>query len=128
MMSKISSRIEKLPEPIQKHVLPEDPYWCSLPPGWFDLVCKMNEHLEKLEPYYILHQVKEKFGGLRYYTHTPNRTNDRDDLFRVVVSYYETLSFSVCDQCGEPGTRWIKGGYVRTRCRDHSDGADPCEE
>jgi len=81
-MSKISDeRIAKLPEPIQKHVYPEDPYWCYVPEGWRDLVCKMNEHLEALEPYYILHQVKEKFGGLRYYTHTPDRTNNEHDLF-----------------------------------------------
>lgn len=127
-MSNFSYRIAQLPEPIRKHVHPEDPYWCVLPEGWTDIVCKMNEHLEALEPDYILHQVKEKFGGLRYYTHTPNRPNDRDDLFHIIVSYYETLSFTICDQCGEHGTRWIKDGYVRTRCRDHSNGADPCEE
>ena len=128
-MSKISDeRIAKLPEPIRKHVYPEDPYWCYVPDGWRDLVCRMNEHLEVLEPDYILHQAKEKFGGLRYYTHTPDRTNNEHDLFWIIVSYYESLSFRVCDVCGEYGTKWIKGGFVRTRCEEHYDGADPCDE
>lgn len=123
-----AERIAELPEPIRKHVLPDDPYWCYVPDGWCGIVCKMNEHLEAIQPDYILHQVKEKFGGLRFYTHTPKRANDEHDLFWIIVSYYEQFSFRVCDQCGERGSQWIKGGYVRTRCEEHADGGDPLEE
>ena len=123
-----TARIAQLPEGLRKHVYPDDPYHCYVPNGWRDLVEHLNTHLEAIEPDYILHQVKEKFGGLRFYTHTPDRTNNEHDLFWIIVSYYENLSFRVCDQCGEFGTKWIKGGYVKTRCEEHSNGADPIEE
>lgn len=123
-----AERIAKLPESIRKHVLPDDPYWCYVPEGWRELVCKMNKHLEAIDPEYVLHQVKEKFGGLRFYTHTPKRRNDEHDLFWIIVSYYEQLSFQKCDKCGERGSQWIKANFVRTRCEEHSDGADPCDE
>lgn len=126
-MEKAAERIAKLPEPIQKHVHPDDPYWCYVPKGWQNLVCKLNEHLEAIEPDYALHQVKEKFGGLRYYTHTPGRPNDEHDLFWILVSYYENLSFKVCDRCGERGRLYKKRGYIRTRCEEHADGGELVE-
>ena len=126
-MEKAAERIAKLPEPIQKHVYPDDPYWCYVPKGWRDLVCKLNEHLEAIEPDYVLHQVKEKFGGLRYYTLTPDRPNDEHDLFWILVSYYENLSFRVCDKCGERGRLYKKRGYIRTRCEEHADGGELVE-
>lgn len=67
------------------------------------------------ESYRALHpkaaQVKEKFGGLRFYMTSAN------DEIRELVSEAEALSYKTCEECGEPGeerdTRWI-----RTLC-DH---------
>lgn len=123
-----ATRIAQLPECLRKHVYSDDPYYSHIPDGWRDLVGHLNTHLEAIEPNYILHQTKEKFGGLRFYTHTPDRTNDEHDLFWIIVSYYENLSFRVCDQCGKRGTKRIKHGYIRTRCEEHSNGAEPCDE
>ena len=36
--------------------------------GWYPLIAGLHEQLSVLVPDYTLVQVKEKFGGLRYYT------------------------------------------------------------
>ena len=41
--------------------------WISCDKGWYPLVVGLNEQLSQLDPDYQLHQVKEKFGMLRYY-------------------------------------------------------------
>lgn len=35
--------------------------------GWFDLLWRLSEDLEKLNPALVASQVKEKFGTLRFY-------------------------------------------------------------
>jgi len=41
--------------------------WVSVGPGWYGLVCELDADLAAIDPGYIVHQVKEKFGTLRYY-------------------------------------------------------------
>jgi hypothetical protein len=41
-------------------------------------------------------QVKEKFGGLRFYTSGGN-----DDYVRGMISMAESLSFRICERCGK---------------------------
>jgi len=59
-------------------------------------------------------QVKEKFGGLRFYY------NGGDELIRGLVSMAEGLSNCTCDNCGSPGTQNEKG-WIHTLC-------SPCRE
>jgi len=58
-------------------------------------------------------QVKEKFGGLRFYT------NCRDEaiLQRIDVAIQE--SFHACEICGEPGTL-REGRWIKTLCDEHA--------
>lgn len=121
-MRDAEERIAALPEPIQKHVLPDDPYWCYVPDGWRDLVVELNEKLEEIKPDYVLHQVKEKFGGLRYYIDHVGLDDDTRDKLWDVISEYENKSFTVCDVSGKPGRPSVKRGYIRTRCEEHLDG------
>jgi hypothetical protein len=74
--------------------------------GWFDLIWKLCEDIEKLDPspeFEVL-QVKEKFGGLRFYPmgvakeETWNRINEA-----------ENESYKICEVCGKPGAL-RKGG------------------
>lgn len=44
--------------------------WLSIDAGWYPIIARLDAQLATLDPDYELHQVKEKFGGLRYYTHT----------------------------------------------------------
>lgn len=41
--------------------------WISLDSGWYPLIIDLNKKLAELDPDYEAHQVKEKFGSLRYY-------------------------------------------------------------
>ena len=41
--------------------------WISCNRGWYPLIIELDQKLAEIEPEYTLHQVKEKFGTLRYY-------------------------------------------------------------
>lgn len=56
-------------------------------------------------------QVKEKFGGLRWYW-----TSATDQIYDIVREA-ESKSFETCEECGKPGqTR--PGGWIQTLCDD----------
>lgn len=46
--------------------------WISCDKGWYPLVIELDQKLAEIAPDYTLHQVKEKFGTLRYYTGFPD--------------------------------------------------------
>lgn len=110
----------------------------SVGPGWHAIL----ERLFLAKPDWIkVIQVKEKFGGLRFYLDdgtvrvdfigTESGTGsfalpaeqgrfdaDRSALlqaFRQVVQESEVESFTVCEDCGAPGSR-KSGGWIRTLC------------
>lgn len=41
--------------------------WLSVDAGWYPLVIATDAELARLDPDYRVHQIKEKFGTLRYY-------------------------------------------------------------
>lgn len=45
--------------------------WISCASGWYPLVIELDQKLAAMFPDYELHQVKEKFGTLRYYIGLP---------------------------------------------------------
>lgn len=57
-------------------------------------------------------QVKEKFGGLRFYY------NGGDDFVQGVVHMAESMSYDTCEVCGAPG-KPTRGGWIRTLCKEH---------
>jgi hypothetical protein len=62
-----------------------------------------------------LHQVKEKFGGLRFYV------GSATEAVHARIAQAEGESYRTCDECGKPG-RLRGGGWLRTRCDEHSEG------
>lgn len=57
----------------------------------------------------IAAQVKEKFGGLRFYV------DNCDDYVSGVVAMAESMSYRTCETCGAPGVK-RSGGWIRTLC------------
>ena len=57
-------------------------------------------------------QVKEKFGGLRFYY------EGGDDYIRGAVSMAEIMASQTCEECGKPG-QLRTGGWMRTLCDEH---------
>jgi|TARA_R110002110_G_scaffold207138_2_gene419342 hypothetical protein len=88
--------------------------------GWFDIIWDLSSKLEPLiqkfidenqdtEAYPRAAQVKEKFGGLRFYmTYSP------DEIFDL-ISEAEALSYKTCEECGKPGGA-RDAGWIRTLC------------
>lgn len=86
--------------------------------GWYPLVIQLDAKLAEIDPDYTLAQVKEKFGGLRYYVDTVNASDDDLERFRELVREAEAASYTICDVCGLPG-KANNSGWVRTRCGEH---------
>lgn len=81
-------------------------------PGWNKLIDPLIE-LVGTHAGEIL-QIKEKFGGLRfYYVGGPDWVNK-------IVSLVEELSYHVCEECGLPG-RPRYGGWIKTLCEKHAE-------
>jgi hypothetical protein len=59
-------------------------------------------------------QVKEKFGGLRFYVDNGN------DRIYGLISMAESMSYRICEDCGNPGKSGGRG-WIRTLC-------DPCRD
>lgn len=86
-----------------------------LPKGWEGIVWSLCEHLEQIGlEGIVVDQVKEKFGGLRFYAQGLNEKH------RKAVNDIESLSFYVCQKCGsteqlkkKPGN-WV--GYYCGSC------------
>jgi hypothetical protein len=47
--------------------------------GWYPLLVELDEQLRALLPNYVIYQVKEKFGGLRYYWEPGEEVRDPND-------------------------------------------------
>lgn len=84
--------------------------------GWFKIIDELSARLEGInkkrgedEPKVVAAQVKEKFGGLRFYI------DGGDDEAYLMIDGIESLSFKICEFCGEPG-RLREGSWLKTRC------------
>ena len=95
--------------------------------GWFKLIEELSE---KLEPYKIVAaQVKEKFGGLRFYIESCN--SDIYDVVNELIDDAELKSYKVCETCGKPG-ELRRGGWMTTACDKcqqlFEEGKDPIKQ
>ena len=77
--------------------------------GWVPLLEKLIGDLNALNEPYTIEQIKEKFGGLRFYY--TGLTQEGSDL----VSRAERDSFKICEVCGDPGELRAKGWW-KTLC------------
>lgn len=59
-------------------------------------------------------QVKEKFGGLRFYV------NGATDEIYNYISFAESMSYHTCEECGAPGERYTDGWHT-TLCEIHAE-------
>jgi len=68
-------------------------------------------------------QIKEKFAGLRLYWHGRNNLPEATcAAIEEAIYLAEARSACTCEQCGEPGRLYDKGGYVFTACDQHAQG------
>jgi len=73
---------------------------------------KLREVRERI-PQVVASQVKEKFGGLRFYY------GGGDEVIHNYVDFAEHLSYRTCEQCSKPGEPY-SDGWVLTLCPAHA--------
>ena len=89
--------------------------------GWHPIIRELEKKLNALDPEYELDQVKEKFGGLRYYAHT-TKDGIVVDQFQYLIDEAEEQTFHICEMCGEPGECHATTGlstWLKTLCPRH---------
>lgn len=91
-----------------------DAYFFSVSDGWLPLIQELIEKAIAAGWDKQICQVKEKFGGLRFYTNGSN-----DEVFEILREY-ESKSYHICEECGQRG-ELRKGGWWRTLCELHDE-------
>lgn len=82
-------------------------------PGWNKLIKDLIKDLLILGWNKELCQVKEKFGGLRFYINSGS-----DEIFKR-ISEAENLSYKTCETCGQVGELRTDIGWYTTLCDNH---------
>ena len=95
--------------------------------GWWpileSLCSNIQHHLDwknktvETVPQVTVAQIKEKFGGLRFYY------DGGDDEIRGMVRMAEAWADASCEECGAPGKR-RDGGWIKTLCDHHATERD----
>jgi hypothetical protein len=93
--------------------------------GWYDIIDELCSKIQTVcdrEGFQVVAlQVKEKFGGLRFYIGAGN-----DEIFNL-IDEAESKSFEVCETCGKPG-KLVGHGWVYTACPEHTRKGDERNE
>ena len=92
--------------------------------GWYDLISMLclriqsridhkskDMNKEDAEDFQVVaQQVKEKFGGLRFYH------SGGDEYIQGIVSFAEAMSYITCEVCGDKATVRTTG-WIRNICQ-----------
>ena len=90
--------------------------------GWFNLIYKLCQDIQKCIKFsnrpdnlddFEVEQVKEKFGGLRFYVGPAIKP------VHDLIAKAEGESYKICEVCGESGELVSVAGYYTTRCPTH---------
>lgn len=85
--------------------------------GWYNIIDfllnRIQTYIDRNEkPQVVAEQIKEKFGGLRFYY------RGGDAHVSGIVSTIEALSYKVCEVCGSmAGVKQSNSGWITTRCK-----------
>lgn len=90
--------------------------------GWdiliYKLCCRIESHLAWNDPegYIEVTDVKEKFGGLRFYYDNYSKS---DEFISGMVDFAEIMSEVTCEVCGRPGILRTDLSWLKTLCNEH---------
>jgi hypothetical protein len=125
---------EGLQRVLKKHgiALPER---SSVGDGWLPLIDELVTNLKALGWDCKLSCVKEKFGGLRFYTNSlqfdfktgksmPTAQSNLTKEMGLLIGDAEQRSLTICEECGAPGVPVSLSGWAATRCNAHGRKAE----
>ena len=86
--------------------------------GWYkilDILCGLLQWDtdENKYPQVVASQVKEKYGGLRFYTN--GETDEQSGSIRLA----ESMSYHICEECGSMADVLQTSGWILTLCPIH---------
>lgn len=81
--------------------------------GWHPIVKPLVERAQAAGV--EIHQIKEKFGGLRFYV------GSASDAFHEAIETAERHCARTCEECGDVG-KLRTGGWLKTLCDVHAAG------
>lgn len=96
----------------------------SVPDGWISFVLDLDKKISAVNPHYCISQVKEKFGGLRYYIEVPTYTSVNKVMYDIIddlVHLAEQRSLRICQVCGKHGKLRNHNGWYSTLCDVHNE-------
>jgi len=78
--------------------------WVTMSRGWYPIIVALDRRLAELDEDYVVHQVKEKFGGLRYYVEpSESASPGTRTAMREVVKEAQSVAERTCEECGADG-------------------------
>jgi hypothetical protein len=100
-------------QPVLVRINPEYGVYISCEKGWWHLIAMCDKELSAIDPDYTVFQIKEKFGGLRYY-YSPSNPELRKNMDEVILKYEKICSMT-CEKTGKHGYLMINGwGHIKT--------------
>jgi len=103
-------------------------FGCEVGDGWYVLLHDLCEQIQETYKRYgaevdiVIDQVKEKYGGLRFYYHREGRLTDEiaDEMvsqrLEDIVQQYEDRSEHICEDCGKEGRLREDLSWILTLC------------
>jgi hypothetical protein len=120
-------------ELIQKYPKIFEPYngnpnginWYGVPEGWLPIIDKLCGCMQHYIDYHVRYtkdghvkpqqvrcsQMKEKFGGLRFYT------DGHDEVVEGMIKMAEHLCDITCQDCGSEEDLGITSGWITVLCK-----------
>ena len=89
--------------------------------GWHRIIDELDDTLRMLlADDYVVLQIKEQYGGLRYYILLDHRYANLNIVQALrAINEAEQASWTTCEGCGEPGTLEYHAGWYKTLCPRH---------
>jgi hypothetical protein len=79
--------------------------------GWWPIIAELDRQIAAIAPGYEEHQIKEKFGGLRFYYGAGATANDA--RIGVLIAQAERVAARTCEVCGALAVLAATGGSGR---------------
>jgi hypothetical protein len=100
--------------------------WHGVPSGWLPIIDKLCGCIQWYIDHHVSYtkdgqykpnqvtctQMKEKFGGLRFYT------NGHDEVIEGMIKMAEHLCDSTCQDCGSEEDLGVTSGWITVLCRN----------
>jgi hypothetical protein len=105
----------------------DEPFGHECGEGWKTIINDTHRKLKYIDPNYKIAQIKEKFGGLRYYYDQSFESYDdvRREIMEDVVRAAEREASRTCEKCGTSDYKAqvdlrIHRGFYYTNCEECS--------